>query len=228
MNALLALNDRVVVIDDNEDGRDTIVDDLDALNFKGIPIEGSFGDDLERLLREVEGVDPQFVICDLRLSPRQFATFSGLQVVEKLIARQRPAMLLTTYQDPERLQLRAARSRVPVIRGRDGFRIQDVAALHEIVRREIEDKPVPSRKRHRVLVNVEDVRPEADEIDVVVPSWRRDHALVLPRSLLGEAVRHAVKPGDALLGQVNIGATDEDELFFDELDEIVEAKEGLL
>lgn len=228
MNALLTLNDRVVVIDDNEDGRDTIVDDLDALHFKGVPIAGPFGDDLERLLHEVEGIDPEFVICDLRLSARQFATFNGLQVVEELIARQRPAMLLTTYQDPERLRLRAARARVPVIRGRDGFRIQDVASLHEIVRREIEDEPVPSRKAHRVLVNVEDVRPDADEIDVVVPSWRRDHALVLPRSLLGEAVRLVVKPGDAILGKVNIGATDEDELFFDELDEIVEAKGGLL
>jgi CheY-like chemotaxis protein len=225
---MLALNDRVAVIDDNEDGRDTIVDDLDALNFKGIPIVGPFGDDLERLLYEVECFDPQFVICDLRLSPRQFATFSGLRVVEELIARQRPAMLLTTYQDPERLHLRAARSRVPVIRGRDGFRIQDVTTLHEIVRREIEHEPVPSRKRHRVLVNVEDVRPDADEIDVVVPSWRRDHALVLPRSLLGEAIRTAVKPGDTILGKVNIGATDEDELFFDELDEIIEVKDGLL
>lgn len=225
---MLAVNDRVAVIDDNEDGRDTIVDDLDALSFKGIPIEGTFGDDLDRLLNEVEDFDPQFVICDLRLSARQFASFDGLQVVKALIARQRPAMLLTTYQDPERIYLRAARSHVPVIRGRDGFRIQDVPALHEIVRREIDDQPVASRKRHRVLVNVEAVRPDADEIDVVVPSWRRDHALVLPRSLLGSAVRTVVKPGDTILGQVNIGAADEEELFFDELEEIVEAQEGRL
>lgn len=224
---MLALNDRVVVIDDDEDGRDTIVDDLDALKFQGIPIAGRFGSDIERLLQEVEAKDPSFVICDLRLTAHQFATFDGLQVVERLIARKRPAMLLTTYQDPERIHLRAARPRVPVIRGRQGFKIEDVTFLHEIVQREIAQKPVPSRKPHRVLVRVEDVREDLGEVDVVVPSWRRDHALVLPRSLLGEAVRSKVKRGDYLLGQVNIGAMDEDELFLTDLNEIVPPAEDL-
>ncbi|MGQ2970949.1 hypothetical protein [Brevundimonas mediterranea] len=225
---MLALNDRVVVIDDDEDGRDTIVDNLDALDLKGIPIAGRFGDDIEKLLAEIDAANPSFVICDLRLTAHQFATFSGLQVVESLIARKTPAMLLTTYQDPERIHLRAARSRVPVIRGRNGFRIQEVPFLHDIVEREIAEKPVPSRVPHRVLLRIEEIRAEEDEVDVVVPSWRRNQALALPRSLFGAAVRDNLHTGDYLLGHVNIGAADEDELYFDNIDEIVEPAADML
>lgn len=216
---MLAFNDRVAVIDDNEDGRDTIIDELSDHNYKGVAITGRYGSDIQRLLSEIEAQDPGFVICDHRLTAQQFASFNGLQVVEALIARKRPAMLLTTFQDPERITLRAARSRVPVIRGRDGFRIDEIAHLRDMVQLEIDDKPVASRKPHQVLLRVEAVRPH--EVDVVVPSWRRDHALVVPRSLLGTNVRSVVKRGDYLLGDVNIGAAHEDELFFANLDEIV-------
>ncbi|MFK4056855.1 hypothetical protein [Brevundimonas sp. NPDC046655] len=222
---MLAFNDRVAVIDDDEDGRDTIIDELGDHNYKGVAITGRYGSDIQRLLSEIEAQDPGFVICDHRLTAQQFASFNGLQVVEALIARKRPAMLLTTFQDPERITLRAARSRVPVIRGRDGFRIEEIARLRDLVQMEIDQKPVASRRPHQVLLRVEAVRTQ--EVDVVVPSWRRDHALVVPRTLLGPAVRNVVKKGDYLLGDVNIGAAHEDELYFANLNEIVPPAEGL-
>lgn len=216
---MLAVNDRVAVIDDDEDGRETIIDELGAYNYEGVAITGRYGNDIQRLLNEIEAKDPSFVICDHRLTAQQFASFNGLQVVEALIARKRPAMLLTTFQDPERVTLRQARSRIPVIRGRDGFRIDEVARLRDIVRQEIDHKPVPSRRPHRVLLRVEAVN--LHDIDVVVPSWRRDHAIAVPKSLLGAAVRQNVQVGDYLLGDVNIGANSEDELYFANVDEIV-------
>jgi CheY-like chemotaxis protein len=87
---LLAFNDRVAVIDDNEDGRDTIIDELGDHNYKGVAITGRYGSDMQRLLNEIEAQDPGFVICDHRLTAQQFASFNGLQVVEALIARKRP------------------------------------------------------------------------------------------------------------------------------------------
>lgn len=220
-----AVNHRVAVIDDDEDGRETIIDLLGEHDYEGVAIMGRYGDDIELLLGDIEASDPGFVICDHRLTAQQFASFNGLEVVEELIARKRPAMLLTTFQDPERLILRAARSRVPVIKGRDGFRIEEIALLRNIVSREIADQPVPSRKPHRVLLRVEAVRD--NDVDVIVPSWRRDHALILSKSLLGESVRDIVNRGDYLLGDVNIGAENEDELYFVNINEIVEPVEDL-
>lgn len=217
---MLAVKDRVVVIDDDDDGRETIIDSLGDHDYEGFPIVGRFGNDIERLLSEIEASNPRFVICDHRLTAKQFANFSGLQVVEALIARKRPAMLLTTFQEGERIVLRAARPRVPVIKGRDRFRIEEVPLLFDIVRQEIAEQPVASRRPHRVLLRIEAVR-EA-EVDVVVPSWNRDHAFALPKLLLGEGVRGMVKAGDYLLGDVNIGATSEEELYFANVDEMVD------
>lgn len=220
-----ALNDRVAVIDDEPDGRDTIIDLLDEQHFEAIPIMGPFGNDIERLIEEVEKTNPGFVICDHRLTAKQYATFTGLQVVERLIERKRPAMLLTTFQEPDRIALRAARPRIPVIKGRDGFNYEEVSRLREIVRCEIAEQPVTSRKPHRVILRVEDVRP--GDIDIVVPSWNRDHAFILPKAQLSGAVRATVRKGDYLLGDVNIGALSEDEIYFDNVNEIVEGIEDL-
>ncbi|MFK3857211.1 ANTAR domain-containing protein [Agrobacterium pusense] len=218
---MLALNNRVVVIDDDDDGRDTIVDQLDEHNFEGVGIEGPFGSDIDRLLKVIDAEDPGFVICDHRLNAKQFASFSGLQVVKRLIELKRPAMLLTTFQDPERIALRLARSQVPVIKGRDRFHIEDVSYLRDVARAEIEEEPVASRKPHRVLIRVEAVRDS--EVDVVVPSWNKGHAVVLPKPLIGETIRNVVKVGDRLLGEVNVGATNEDELYFKNINEIIES-----
>ncbi|MBS9721504.1 hypothetical protein JYU29_12500 [Tianweitania sp. BSSL-BM11] len=218
---MMNLARRVAVIDDEPDGRDTIVDQLQDCDYDAIPILGPFGNRIDKLIDEVEGLDPSFVICDQRLTAKQYASFNGVEVVKRLIELKRPAMLLTTYQDPDRVALRLARSQIPVIRGRDTFRIEDIDALREVVQHEIEDTPVASRKPHRVLMRVEAVRE--GYIDIVIPSWNPNHAFALPVQLLGPAVRRSVKAGDYLLGEVNIGATHEDELFFDNVDEVVEA-----
>lgn len=220
---MLAQKDRVVVIDDDDDGRDTLIDSLGDHHYEGVSIVGRYGNDIDRLLHEIEASNPRFVICDHRLTAKQYATFNGLQVVERLIGLKRPAMLLTTYQEPERIALREARCRVPVIKGRDRFSVDEVPALFDIVCSEIAQEPVASRRPHRVLLRVEAVR-DAD-IDVVVPSWNRDHAFVLTKRSLGDKVRGVVKDGDYLLGDVNIGATAEDELYFAKVDQIVDGIE---
>lgn len=223
---MLALaTQRVAVIDDDKDGRDTLVDDLKACAFDSVAIEGRFGADIDRLIGVIESQKPDFVICDHRLAPKQLASFTGLELVERLIARRLPAMLLTTYQDPERLALRIARQRVPVIRGREDFNVEDVSSLHDVVRREIAHEPVFSRQPHRVLLRVAEVRDR--EVDVVVPSWRPDHAVVVPKELMRADVAENVRSGDYILGNVNIGAANEDDLYFADLNEIIREPKDL-
>jgi hypothetical protein len=135
-------------------------------------------------------------------------------------------MLLTTFQEPERLTLRAARARVPVIKGRDDFRVEDVRDLREIVLSEMAERPVASRRPHRVLLRVEAVRDS--QADVVVPSWSRDHAFVLTKDLIAPNIRNRVRPGEYLLGDVNIGAEKEEDIYFDNVDEIIEGIEDIL
>ena len=211
---------RVTVIDDDEEGREEIMDLLQDFNFEPRAITGIFDDRLDDLVAEIEAQNPSFVICDNRLNPRQIAQFHGTAVVKALAARRRPAMLLTTYASPDRLQLRKSRYEVPVIVHRDAFEPEQLAHYFEICWREIIDDPVDSRRPHRSLIRIDAVTGGPSvQIDAVVPAWRPDHAVPIPIECFAEQVRDQLSAGNYMLGDVNIGATDEDELFFHNLDE---------
>lgn len=216
---------RVTVIDDDELGRDDLIDQLRDQHFEPQAVIGAFGTDIDRLLAEVRSQRPAFVICDHKLQPKGLAAFFGLDVVRRLVAARCPAMLVTMYQSPDRMALRAARHEVPVILGRDAFDPEAVAQYAEICRREIANDPVDVRRPHRTLIRVDFVDGDSGSIDAVIPAWRPEHAVRIPPACLSEAVRTAVKPGNFLLGDVNIGARDEDDLFFKNLDERVEPKQ---
>ena len=220
---------RITVIDDDALGRDDLIDQLRDQQFEPQAVTGAFGTDIDRLLAEVRAQRPSFVICDHKLQPKGLAAFFGLDVVRRLVAAQCPAMLVTMYQSPDRLALRAARHEVPVILSRDAFDPEAVAQYVEICRREIANDPVDERRPHRTLIRVDLIDGESGSLDAVIPAWRPEHAVRIPPSCLSKVVREAVKPGDFLLGDVNIGARNEDELFFKNLDECVKPKqiEGL-
>lgn len=213
---------RVTVIDDDEDGCEEIMDILRDFHFKPLAVVGSFDNRLDDMVREIEAQDPSFVICDNRLQARQMAQFHGVAVVKNLIARRRPAMLLTMYGSPDRLALRRSRYEVPVIVHRDAFQPERLTEYFETCQREINKDPVDARRPHRSLIRVDSITSgSSGQIDVVIPSWRPDHAISIPIECVEESVRRRVAAGDYLLGDINIGASHEDELFFHNVNEIV-------
>lgn len=223
MNAHLMLRpaSRVTVIDDDEDGREEIMDMLQDFHFAPQTVTGTFGDRLDDLIAQIEAQDPTFVICDNRLNPRQMAQFYGTAVVKALAALRRPAMLLTTYASPDRLQLRKSRFEVPVIVHRDDFEPDQLAHYFEVCWREIIDDPVDARRPHRTLIRIDAITVGPTiQIDAVVPTWRPDHAVPVPIECFAENLRGTLAVGDYLLGDVNIGASEEDELYFHNIDEV--------
>lgn len=227
MNAVLAPRSRVTVIDDDEDGRDEIMDDLRDFQFDPSAVDGRFDDRLDDMLEAIEKTLPDFVICDNRLQARQMAQFHGVSVVKALVARRTPAMLLTMYGSSDRLQLREARFDVPVIVARDDFSLDRLGDYYEVCQREIVANPTDQRRPHRTLIRI-DTLPlgAAQQVDAVVPSWRPEHALPVPMSCIAPAIRSQLAPGMYLLGDVNIGARHEDELFFHNVDEIAPPPAG--
>jgi hypothetical protein len=197
------------------------MDQLREWNVEPRAIVGQFGRDIEALLSQVKGHDSSFVICDHKLQPKGFASFYGADVVKRLIHERRPAMLLTMYQSTQRLELRASRHELPVVMGRDVFRPEAVKEYFEICDREIAADPIDERKPHRALIRVDDVRSSNKHIDVVIPSWSPERAITIPSECIDPKIISQVRPGTYLLGDVNIGAQSEDDLFFVNLDEIV-------
>ncbi|MBB4799072.1 MULTISPECIES: hypothetical protein [Brevundimonas] len=224
MNALtqLAARSRVTVIDDDADGRDDLMDQLRDCDFEPSAVIGHFGQDIDRLLGEVTAQAPDFVICDHKLQPQNMASFHGLEVVRRLVEAKTAAMLLTMYQSTDRLELRAHRHVVPIIMGRDAFDPDYLGTYANVCFREIAEDPVDERRPHRTLIRVDWIDAATQNIDAVVTHWSPDHAVTLPRSCIQPSILPKLTPGSYLLGDVNIGAKSEDDLFFTNVNELVD------
>jgi len=213
---------RIAVIDDDESGRGDLMDELREYDFDPLAIIGPFGRDVDRLISEIERHNPDFVICDHKLQPRGLASFYGLEVVKRLINARRPAMLLTMFQSSDRLALREARYAVPVIMGRDAFQPTAVRDYANVCIREIAHDPVDERKPHRVLLRIDYVDPSSssNQFEAIIPSWSPDHAVAIPETCIDPNIIRRIASGTYLLGEVNIGARSEDDLFFRNINEI--------
>jgi hypothetical protein len=231
MNAVSVLepSSRVTIIDDDDEGREGLMDALRDFDFEPIAVIGEFDNRIDDLIAEIESQDPRFVICDNRLQPKQLAQFYGVALVKELVARKRPAMLLTTYGSSDRLKLRRSRFEVPVIVDRDMFRPDLVRSYFDVCQREIAQDPVDERKPHRTLIRIDSTSQEYGmQFDAVIPSWRDEHAVPIPIECIADHIRDQVSSGTYLLGDVNIDARTEEDLYFHNLDEIAPPpKEGL-
>ena len=218
----------ITIVDDDPQYRESLAEELTDHAFKANVIEGRYGKDLNRLVNDIIEFDSGFVICDHRLQGRNFASFNGAKVIRELSAAQKPAMLLTMYQDTNRLELRKNRVNLPVVVGRNEFDVNKIGAYAEICRREIAQDPIDERRAHRTLIRLEEVKKTQAGIDlfVVIPAWRPEECIVLPTDCVSTSLLPSLKSGAYLLADVNIGAPSQDELFFKRVDELVEPKEG--
>lgn len=212
---------RITVIDDDEEARKGLEYTLRDFEFEPIIVKGRFGNRLPELIAEIETHHSAFVICDNRLQPGNLAQFYGVSVVKNLVARQLPAMLLTVYGSSDRLMLRSSRFDVPLVVDRGAFVPERLGEYYEICRREIVADPVDERKPHRSLIRVDNIQMGTHgQIDGVISAWRPDHAVPIPLDCIAEDLHSLMTVGTYLLGDVNIGAHDEDDLYFHNVNEI--------
>ena len=229
MNAHVSLipGSRVTVVDDDEDGRDELMDVLRDFKFEPHAVVGMYDHRVADLVAAVEAQNPDFVICDNRLQPRQMAQFFGSEVVRELVARRRPAMLLTMYGSSDRFELRRSRYDVPVVVQRDVFRLELLSEYYEICQREIAHNPIDERKPHRVLIRIDSISKEQPQyVDAIISSWRPEHAVPIPIECISKNIRNRIESGTYLIGDVNIGAKMEEDLYFHNLDEFAPAPKG--
>lgn len=230
---LLTSRSKVTVVDDDELVLEDLMDGLRDCDFEPMTLKDQYGNELDRMVREIQEQGSDFVICDHRLQPGGLASFYGLDVVQRLLQANRPAMLLTMYQqtDRTRMALREARHLVPVIASRDDFEPEGVARYAEICIRELKKDPVEERRKHRTLIRVDWADPDNgnETIDVVISGWSPDHAISVPSGCIHPDILPHIRAGQYLMGDINIGAEREDDLFFTAIDEIVEVTkvEGL-
>lgn len=217
----------VTIVDDDPDDREDLMDQLSDENIEPKVITGQYGSRIEALIEDVLALDTPFVICDHRLQTKNLASFNGASLIKALKSRNKPAMLLTMYQSTNRLELREARADLPVVVSRHDFDISRLGIYSEVCRREFTGEPVDERRPHRTLISVKDIKHSHGEAlhYVTIPSWRPDEAIILPVGCIDRGLLGRFSAGDYLLADVNIGAREEDDLYFRNVDEFLLANQ---
>ena len=204
---------RALVVDDDKDLREQYGDHLSDLGIEPIyadtPLQ-SVEDSLDQWRSKVDAL-----VCDYRLKIRNFAQFNGDHLVATFNRNGLPAILCTTYADSEMMVLRSKRRYIPVLLQADTYNTDRIQWGFNRCQREYAGDFDPSRKPWRTLVRVTDT-DEGNYFHVVVPAWNPELKLRVYHQDVPPELHAKIRPDQRLHAQVNTGAEDELDLYFDE------------
>jgi hypothetical protein len=208
--------ERVKIVDDNAGARRTIAFTVADANYKPVEELGplmNLDDFIEASIRTVDAI-----VCDHRLTT--YARFSGAEAVARFYQRRFPALLCTAWSRADIDAMRCYRRYIPsVINPRDLDPQAIVEGFKHCVQ-EINGNFLPSRRPWRTLVRVVEVDSDSSDktFCVVLPAWNSSEIIRLPLNLLPAELCSHIQVGNRFFAQVNIGAYDQNDLYFDGFD----------
>lgn len=207
--------EHVGVIDDSQDTRDTISDDLRDVNLVPRPFDGPFYT-LDALLETVT-TNAEALICDHHLSPRNYAPVTGAEVVAQCYGRQFPSLLVTRYGKADIDHIRRFRRNIPVLLTSDEATPDLIPPSFEICVGEFNNNFLPTRKPWKTLLRIDSLDESSQPIGVntLVPAWNSSEFIKLLIDMFPDDMRVNVAPGERFYAQVNIGADKQEDLYFD-------------
>jgi hypothetical protein len=208
--------DRVKIIDDNPIARKATALNLYDARFSPIEEPGPLGDLGAFIKTSIKTVDA--IICDHRLTTHSYANFRGAEVVAKFYLKQKPAILSTAWSRADIVDLRYYRRYMPSVINSGELDPQTIMAGFRTCIQEIKGEFLPSRKPWRTLVRVVEADEKENVFNVELPGWDSNQVIKLPIDLVPVEFRSLTKEDYRFYAQVNIGADDQDDLFFDKLE----------
>lgn len=202
---------KVAIVDDNDDSRETLRDELEDYHYVPEPLQGPF-DTLDSLVNTVRA-KADVAICDHHLFSN-YAGFYGAEAVARLYESRLPAVLVTAWSKANLQEIRPFRRHIPVLLTPEQAEIERIAQGWDVCRNEFKGHFLPSRRPWQTLVQIEDVHGQ--DVFVTVPGWRSDEVIRLPREAIKKELEPYVKPGGRLFAMVNKGAEQQADLFFED------------
>ncbi len=154
------------------------------------------------------------LLSDYKLRVRQYARFDGAELVAYCYDKGYPALLCTRYRDALHEDIRAYRSKIPVLLEPDELEPDRLrAALQEVVK-ELDNGPAANRRGWRTQVHVLEVDQNLDLAFVELPGWHSPAVIRLKMKYLPEQLRRELGPDYRCYARANLGAEETHELFF--------------
>ena len=212
---------RVALVDDDPTAAATLRVLLEDAGYEPISVEPPL-QSIQDAIVQIKGTSIA-AICDHRLSPRGFASFSGAELVAQLYENAFPAVLISQYfKIDQNVSIRKYRNRIPILLARDELGPDQLTDAIQTCTDEVRGRLSPHRKAWRTLVRVvaKDTEGGEDVLDAIIPGWRPDEAVRFPAELLG-SYRKDLPEGRSdrlqlrFYARVNIGAEDARDLYLE-------------
>ncbi|MEM9109143.1 MAG: hypothetical protein AAGC72_03895 [Planctomycetota bacterium] len=199
----------VAVVEDNEDRRDTLCDELEPAVRSVQGMQGPFAD-VDSLVSEI-CTSMSAATCDHHLISN-YAEFNGAEAVSRLYENHLPAVLVTSYEQASVLEIRPYRRNIPVVMGFSDANPDALIAAWSICEEEYQGRFMPTRKPWRAMIRVDDVKD--DDVFVFLPGWDSDEVIRLTKRMFPDDLQTYLQPDFRCYTTVNKGAESNHDLYF--------------
>lgn len=203
----------VAIVDDNPDSRDSFGYTVEDANLSPLPEVGPLGD-----VQEAAGavLAADVLLSDYNLGARNYASFTGAELVA---ARQRagqPSILCTKYERQQIERIRPYRRWIPTLLSPDELEPESLLAAIARGKAELRQEFEPVRKPWRTLVRF----TEADQNDetrfyVEIPSWDPGIPIPIYLNTLPSDIRESVRSEFRCHAMVNLASDSYEDLYLD-------------
>jgi len=210
--------DTVGIVDDSEDMRNTISDDLQDADFIPRPFEGQYSN-IQSLMGEVVG-SADAVICDHHLKPRNYASFSGAELAANLYQVKFPFVLVTRWTSAVIEQIRFYRRHIPALVSPDNVSTETIIDSFQMCLEEFGDSFRPTRKPWSAVVRVEDITDAKPDklVSITISAWNPNQVINIRLDTIPSSLQDKVHPGARFFAKVNIGAETQEELYLEDFE----------
>ena len=207
--------ERILIVDDDPEARDSHEYLIEDMNLTPYKVEDIHNGNLQNFFASVEPNDA--ILCDFHLKKHSYAPCNGDRIVSQCFHKHIPGVLCTRIDEPwiRRDYLRY----IPGLLRKSDPNSDELRLALEKCEEELAGEPQPSRRPWRTLVRVDHVDDERKCIYVVVPAWDIRVKVRIDFDNLPENIRNLAEPDHRFHAQVNTGAVDSADLFFDEWEE---------
>jgi hypothetical protein len=204
---------RISIIDDNAPARGSYEFTVEDLGREPVQESGPLGD-LNTCITNVMG-KADAALCDHHLKVNTYSIFNGAELVAGLYKVKFPAVLCTNWTGSAD-EMRQFRRFIPSLVDAETLDTDSLRYGLESCIKEFNGEFRAVRRPWRTQVRIEDMETEQGHlfINVVVPAWSAK-VVRLPASAVPPEVVAKLKPGFRLHANVNLGADNYEELFFE-------------